>query len=217
VGEVADYLMLRHHSTVGLVDRAEAAGLIYRSRDQEDHRVVRLHLTDAGAERLEALSALHLEELSRLALEFPAPDKGLAPVQRRHGSAAGPLAGKQAHERPKVTIARAYDLNKRDHCQVLVDRLWSRGVPKEQAPFAAWFKDVAPSAELRRWYGHVPERFTEFSRRYRAELASPPAAAVVDRLRDIARKQGLVLLTATRDVEHSGAAVLQAVIEGRGA
>jgi uncharacterized protein YeaO (DUF488 family) len=212
VGEVADYLMLRHHSTVGLVDRAEAAGLIYRSRDQEDHRVVRLHLTVAGAERLEALSALHLEELSRLALEFPAPDKGLAPVQRRHGSAAGPLAGKQAHERPKVTIARAYDLNKRDHCQVLVDRLWSRGVPKEQAPFAAWFKDVAPSAELRRWYGHVPERFGEFSRRYRQELRRPPARDAVAELLERAGHGGITLVTATKDVDHSAAAVLQAVL-----
>lgn len=212
MGEVADYLMLRHHSTVGLVDRAEAAGLIYRSRDQEDHRVVRLHLTDAGAERLEALSALHLEELSRLALEFPAPDKGLAPVQRRHGSAAGPLAGKQAHERPKVTIARAYDLNKRDHCQVLVDRLWSRGVPKEQAPFAAWFKDVAPSAELRRWYGHVPERFGEFSRRYRQELRRPPARDAVAELLERAGHGGITLVTATKDVDHSAAAVLQAVL-----
>jgi uncharacterized protein YeaO (DUF488 family) len=121
--------------------------------------------------------------------------------------------------RAHVTIARVYEGPGRagDGHRVLVDRLWPRGLAKTAVELDEWAKDVAPSTELRRWYGHVPERFTEFSRRYRAELASPPAAAVVDRLRDIARKQGLVLLTATRDVEHSGAAVLQAVIEGRGA
>ncbi len=91
IGEVADYLLLRHHSVVGLVDRAEAAGLVYRLRDDEDHRIVRLYLTEAGAARLEDLSALHLEELDRLALELPDARAGLAPVQRPHGF-AGPVA-----------------------------------------------------------------------------------------------------------------------------
>ena len=91
IGEVADYLLLRHHSVVGLVDRAEAAGLVYRARDSFDHRIVRLHLTEAVALRLEALSALHLEELDRLALELPDAWAGLAPVQRPHGF-AGPVA-----------------------------------------------------------------------------------------------------------------------------
>lgn len=80
IGEAADYLLLQHHSTVGLVDRAEAAGLIRRSRDDADHRVVRLHLTEEGAQRIEALSALHLEELERLALDLPAAWADLAPV-----------------------------------------------------------------------------------------------------------------------------------------
>lgn len=85
IGEVADYLLLRHHSAVGLVDRAEAAGLVGRTRSTEDHRVVRLHLTHDGAARLEALSAFHLEELARLALDVPRVWAGLAPVQRVHG------------------------------------------------------------------------------------------------------------------------------------
>lgn len=72
IGDIADYLLLRHHSAVGLVDRADIAGLVVRERDQDDHRVVRLHLTDDGRERLEALSALHLQELDRLSLELPA-------------------------------------------------------------------------------------------------------------------------------------------------
>jgi DNA-binding MarR family transcriptional regulator len=72
IGDVAEYLLLRHHSAVGLVDRADAAGLVLRERDADDHRVVRLRLSDDGARRLEALSALHLQELDRLSLELPA-------------------------------------------------------------------------------------------------------------------------------------------------
>ena len=85
IGEVADYLLLRHHSAVGLVDRAEAAGLVYRTRDKDDHRIVRLHLTEVGADRIEALSALHLEELDRLALKLPSAwgrPRARAPVAR---------------------------------------------------------------------------------------------------------------------------------------
>lgn len=71
LGDVADALLLRHHSVVGLVDRAEAAGLLRRRRDEADHRVVRLELTPLGEARLAALSALHLEELRRLARQLP--------------------------------------------------------------------------------------------------------------------------------------------------
>ncbi|MGH9018174.1 MAG: MarR family winged helix-turn-helix transcriptional regulator [Acidimicrobiales bacterium] len=89
VGEVADYLLLRHHSTVGLIDRAEMAGLVTRTRDNVDHRVVRLHLTPTGAERLETLSALHVEEIQRLALEL-SPWDGLAPTPSTHGLSRRP-------------------------------------------------------------------------------------------------------------------------------
>jgi DNA-binding MarR family transcriptional regulator len=64
--------LLRHHSAVGLVDRADGAGLVVRERDEDDHRVVHLRLTAEGSERLEALSALHLQELERLSRELPA-------------------------------------------------------------------------------------------------------------------------------------------------
>lgn len=92
IGEVADYLLLRHHSTVGLVDRADAAELVTRERDEEDHRVVRLRLTDTGAARLEALSALHLQELERLPREVTAAWEGLRPRHATHGAPA-PRAG----------------------------------------------------------------------------------------------------------------------------
>jgi DNA-binding MarR family transcriptional regulator len=89
IGEVADYLLLRHHSAVGLVDRAEEARLVTRSRDAEDQRVVRLQLTAEGEEHLEELSAAHMEELQRLALKLPSAWRGLMPHQPLHGLAAG--------------------------------------------------------------------------------------------------------------------------------
>ena len=114
-----------------------------------------------------------------------------------------------------VEVIRAYeDPGRRpgEH-RVLVDRLWPRGVQKAALDFDEWTKDAAPSAELRRWYGHDPERFSEFARRYKAELERDPGASTVERLRELVRGHGrLVLLTATRDVEHSGAAVLADVL-----
>jgi DNA-binding MarR family transcriptional regulator len=87
VGEVAGHLLLKHHSAVGLIDRAEAAGLVVRTRTADDHRVVRLSLTSAGAERLEALSRLHVEELRRLANQLSEIGDGLDELgQSRRGA-----------------------------------------------------------------------------------------------------------------------------------
>ncbi len=98
--------------------------------------------------------------------------------------------------------------------RVLVDRLWPRGLAKGEAPFATWAKEVAPSSELRKWYGHVPERFQEFARRYRTELATSPGCDAIDALRQRARASDVVLLTATKDLKCSGAAVLQTILGG---
>lgn len=119
-----------------------------------------------------------------------------------------------------VEVVRVYEDPGRhpgEH-RVLVDRLWPRGVQKAALDFDNWAKDAAPSTELRRWYGHDPEHFSEFARRYRAELDREPGASAIDQLRGLARGRGrLVLLTATRDVEHSGATVLRDVlVAGRG-
>jgi uncharacterized protein YeaO (DUF488 family) len=95
---------------------------------------------------------------------------------------------------------------------VLVDRLWPRGVRKEGAPFEIWLKEVAPSPELRKWYGHVPERFGEFARRYREELKADPTRQAFQRLKAMTRAGPVVLLTATKDLDHSGAAVLRDVL-----
>jgi uncharacterized protein YeaO (DUF488 family) len=110
----------------------------------------------------------------------------------------------------KVEIVRVYGPTHPALGQaVLVDRLWPRGVRREAAPFEIWLKEVAPSPELRKWYGHLPEKFPEFERRYREELKADPAREAFKRLKEMSRAGPVVLLTATKDLEHSGAAVLR--------
>ena len=113
-----------------------------------------------------------------------------------------------------VDIVRVYDDPGRqgNEYRVLVDRLWPRGQSRDAVDMDEWVKDATPSTELRRWYGHDRARFPEFSRRYRAELALPPGADVVSKLREASKGRRLILLTATRDIEHSGATVLRDVI-----
>jgi uncharacterized protein YeaO (DUF488 family) len=119
---------------------------------------------------------------------------------------------------PAVRIARVYAGEESEPgYRVLVDRLWPRGVSKADAALDEWDKDIAPSAELRRWYGHAVDRFPEFERRYRAELRRRPASEAVDRLLATARTRAVTLVTATRDVEHSGARVLLDHLTRRGA
>lgn len=98
---------------------------------------------------------------------------------------------------------------------VLVDRVWPRGLAKADSPHDEWVSDVAPSTELRKWYGHDPERFAEFAQRYRDELDDDATAASLGTLRGWRDDGGLTLLTATRDVEHSHATVLADVLDGR--
>lgn len=109
----------------------------------------------------------------------------------------------------QVRYRRIYDKSSpSDGKRVLVDRVWPRGVRKEDARLDEWLRDVAPSTELRRWYGHDPDRFEDFSRRYVAELRDEPHRDAVEHLRRLAQDHDVTLLTATRDVEHSQAAVL---------
>lgn len=112
-----------------------------------------------------------------------------------------------------ISLRRIYGETKADGYRVLVDRLWPRGVRKTEAGLDEWLKDVAPSTELRKWYGHEPERFDEFTRRYRMELGSTPAREAVTHLLDVAGQKKVVLLTATKDVDHSGGQVLYDYIE----
>lgn len=108
-----------------------------------------------------------------------------------------------------VSVARVYDPPVGSAgARVLVDRIWPRGLRKDDAHLDEWLKTVAPSTELRTWYGHAPERYDEFARRYRDELRAPERAQAVQHLRDLARHGGVALLTASKAVEISQAAVL---------
>ncbi|MEV4412825.1 DUF488 family protein [Catellatospora sp. NPDC049609] len=109
----------------------------------------------------------------------------------------------------KVRYRRIYDdASSEDGLRVLVDRIWPRGVRKQDAHLDEWMRDVAPSTELRQWYDHDPERYAEFRRRYLAELRDPARRQAVRQLRDAAAQNKMTLLTAARDLERSQAAVL---------
>ena len=110
---------------------------------------------------------------------------------------------------PDVRVRRVYEQPEpQDGTRVLVDRLWPRGLRKDAARFDEWAKDVAPSSELRTWYGHDPAKFGEFCRRYTAELAQGTSRAALDHLGALAAAGPVTLLTATRDVNHSQAVIL---------
>ena len=113
-----------------------------------------------------------------------------------------------------IKLKRAYDpASKDDGFRILVDRLWPRGVSKVDAHFDAWLKDVAPSAKLRTWFGHDPEKWAEFGRRYTAELKQDTAA--VAELRDlVAEKKNVTFVSGAKDTEHTHAIVLKDFIEG---
>jgi uncharacterized protein YeaO (DUF488 family) len=107
---------------------------------------------------------------------------------------------KRAYERPAPN----------DGFRVLVDRLWPRGVSKDAAAIDEWLKEIAPTAELRKWFGHDPERWPEFQHRYAAELAGH--GALLETLRERARKGPLTLVYSARDELHNDAVVLRRVL-----
>jgi uncharacterized protein YeaO (DUF488 family) len=108
-----------------------------------------------------------------------------------------------------VTIKRAYaPPSPKDGTRILVDRLWPRGLSKAKATLDSWNKDVAPSPALRKWFGHKPERFAQFAKRYRAELKDNPA---LDQLRHLKGK--LTLIYAARDPAVNHAVVLAKVLK----
>ena len=115
-----------------------------------------------------------------------------------------------------IRLKRAYDPPARgDGTRILVDRLWPRGISKDRAALTQWCKQIAPSTELRKWYDHDPDRFAEFGRRYRVELEDPERAAELDHLRELARGPGgLTLLTASKALDISEAAVLAELLNG---
>lgn len=111
-------------------------------------------------------------------------------------------------------IKRAYDAPEaQDGTRVLVDRLWPRGLRKDEASIDLWMKEIAPSAELRRWFHHDRARWEEFGKKYRTELHHNRDA--VDRLRQLAGRGTVTLLFAARDTDRNHAAVLRSFLLGK--
>lgn len=111
-----------------------------------------------------------------------------------------------------IAIKRAYDKpSPQDGVRILIDRLWPRGLSKAKLKIAAWPRELAPSTALRKWYGHEASRFAEFRRRYRAELAEH--AKELDALRAMVRGRNATLITATREVDLSHAAVMREMLQ----
>lgn len=115
-----------------------------------------------------------------------------------------------------IAIKRAYEPSApSDGYRVLIDRLWPRGVSKADARLDDWAKDVAPSRELREWYGHDPDKWPEFQKRYRKELKEPAAQAVLDDLVRRARRGRVTLVYASHAADISDVVVLKRLLDRR--
>lgn len=113
-----------------------------------------------------------------------------------------------------IQIKRVYEPSSRDDgSRFLVERLWPRGIKKENLNAKAWLKDVAPSPELREWFGHDPDKWSEFKRRYRAQLAKEPESWKP--ILQAARRGKVTLLYSARDPEHNSALLLKQFLDKR--
>ncbi len=209
-GRVATYGQIA--SLAGLPRRARLVGRALRVAPEELelpwHRVVNAQGKISGRGDAQCNEDLQAALLGREGVRFngstiPLDHYGWNPE------------GKRAPERParsrgaagSVRVKRVYDPAARDDgVRVLVDRLWPRGVSKAAARVDAWLKDLAPSTELRTWFGHDPARWPEFQRRYRRELAATDAR---DELLALADHHPLTLLFAAKDPAHNNAVVLR--------
>jgi uncharacterized protein YeaO (DUF488 family) len=121
-------------------------------------------------------------------------------------------ASRQGSPAKRIAIKRAYDEPAAaDGLRILVDRLWPRGIAKAALKHDAWPRALTPSNALRKWYGHDPDRFAEFRRRYREELAARPDEIAA--LRALVKGRKATLVTATRELELSHAQVLREILE----
>jgi len=102
-----------------------------------------------------------------------------------------------------IKIKRVYEKAEKDEYRILVDRLWPRGLTKERAAIDLWLKEIAPSSELRKWFGHDPEKFLEFHARYVEELAQNPAVATLSNLLTQHKNVALVYAAKSEDINHA--------------
>lgn len=113
-----------------------------------------------------------------------------------------------------VTIKRAYEpVSPDDGTRILVDRLWPRGVAKNGAKVAEWMRELGPSNELRKFFGHEPARWEEFRRRYKAELKQPEARAMLEKIARMAERGRVTLVYGAKDERHNQAVVLKEIID----
>jgi len=111
-----------------------------------------------------------------------------------------------------IKIKRIYDpASSKDGKRILVDRLWPRGIRKDEARIDEWLKDIAPSNELRKWFSHDPSKWQEFKKRYEKELQNE--SDMLERIREMARTGVITLLFAAKDIEHNNAVVLEEILE----
>lgn len=115
-----------------------------------------------------------------------------------------------------VTIKRAYEApSRKDGTRILVDRLWPRGLKKEDASIEKWMRELGPSNELRRFFGHDPERWQEFHKRYVRELKRAAVRPLLEELLNVARKGKLTLVYSAHDQEHNQAVVLKELLDSQ--
>ena len=113
-----------------------------------------------------------------------------------------------------IQLKRVYEKpSRKDGVRILVDRLWPRGLTKERAAISLWLKDVAPSSELRKWFGHDPAKWKEFQVRYRKELRQKKDALKL--LKQKSEDRTVTLVYGARDEQHNEAVVLRKLVEGR--
>ncbi len=117
----------------------------------------------------------------------------------------------------EITCRRIYEQKEEtDGFRILIDRLWPRGIKKENAGIDLWIKDIAPSSELRKWFGHDPERYTQFKEQYCAELSeNPKAAEFCELAKEKLQSGNVTLLYAAKDIEHNNALVLKEWLDGK--
>ena len=113
-----------------------------------------------------------------------------------------------------IKLKRVYDpVQRGDGRRVLVERLWPRGIRKDDRRVGEWLRDIAPSGALRRWYGHDPAKWPQFKRRYRAELKTPERRRLLETLADQARRRNVTLVYAARDTERNSAILVREALE----